>query len=204
MWYICPPLEADIIVVDDEGYLIHPGTMPVTRTGNSFPSGRGSPSFLFLQENMMQKSELIMLDSPALSAAFPGKKPLERLFLGFLIVNTASTLCKDYPSEQWTGQQVSESLAYMVPTSAKNYPVYLSDRQLTVTLSADAFGLTVTSIVLARIAALNERDACRLCELREYAKQHPENALIGSVMTLGPHEDFISPSLIENQNNHAH
>ncbi|WP_273549636.1 antirestriction protein [Xenorhabdus khoisanae] len=152
----------------------------------------------------MQKSELIMLDSPALSAAFPGKKPLERLFLGFLIANTASTLCRDYQPEQWTGQQVSESLAYMVPASAKSYPVYLSDTQLRVTLSADAFGLTVTLIVLARIAALNGRDACRFCEWREYAKQHPENGLIGSVMTLRLHEDFISPSLTEKQNNHSH
>ncbi|MDC9607342.1 antirestriction protein [Xenorhabdus griffiniae] len=154
----------------------------------------------------MQEGDLIMLDSLALSAAFPGKKSLERLFLGFLIVNTASTLCKNDPYEQWTGRQVSESLAYMVPTSAKNYPVYLSDTQLTVTLSADAFGLAVTSIVLARIAALNElnADACRFRELREYAKQHPENGLIESVMTLRFHEDFISPSLIENQNHHHH
>ncbi|KLU15816.1 MULTISPECIES: antirestriction protein [Xenorhabdus] len=152
----------------------------------------------------MQKRELIMLDSPALSAAFPGKKPLERLFLGFLIANTAAQLCSDYPPEQWTGRPVSESLAYMVPTSAKNYPVYLPDTQLRVTLSADAFGLAVTSIVLARIAALNERDACRFCELREYAKQHPENGLIGSVMTWVPPEDFISRSLIENKNNHSH
>ncbi|WP_416776406.1 antirestriction protein [Xenorhabdus budapestensis] len=152
----------------------------------------------------MPNNELIMLDSLALSVVFPDKTPLERLFLGFLLANTASTLCGDYQPEQWTSRPVSESLAYMVPTSAKNYPVYLSDTQLTVTLSADAFGLAVTSIVLARIAALNElnADACRFRELREYAKQHPENDLIGSVMTLRFHEDFISPSLIENQNNH--
>ncbi|WFQ79596.1 antirestriction protein [Xenorhabdus sp. SF857] len=154
----------------------------------------------------MQKRELIMLDSPALSAAFPGKKPLERLFLGFLLVNTASTLCQDDPSEQWTGRQVSESLAYMVPASEKTYPVYLSDTQLRVTLSADAFGLAVTSIVLARIAALNgpNADASRFRELREYVAQHPESGLIRSVMTWVPPEDFISRSLIENKNNHSH
>ncbi|WP_338883066.1 antirestriction protein [Xenorhabdus sp. TH1] len=152
----------------------------------------------------MQRSELILLDSPALSAAFPGKKPLERLFLGFLIANTASQLCGEYQYEYWDKRDVSEQLTYLVPTSAATYSVYLPDSALTLTLSADAFGLAVTSIVLARIAALNERDACRFCELREYAKQHPENGLIGAVMTLGSHEDFISPSLIENQNNHAH
>ncbi|QTL39037.1 antirestriction protein [Xenorhabdus budapestensis] len=154
----------------------------------------------------MQKSEFIMLDSPALSAAFPGKKPLERLFLGFLIANTASQLCGEYQYEYWDRRDVSEQLTYLVPTSAATYSVCLPDSALTVTLSADAFGLAVTSIVLARIAVLNEpnADACRFRELREYVNQHPENALIGSVMTLGPHEDFISPSLIENQNNHSH
>ncbi|WP_340618970.1 antirestriction protein [Xenorhabdus entomophaga] len=154
----------------------------------------------------MQKSELIMLDSPALSAAFPGKKPLERLFLGFLIANTASHLCGAYQYEYWDRRDVSEQLTYMVPTSAATYSVCLPDSVLTLTLSADAFGLAVTSIVLARIAALNEpnADACRFRELREYVNQHPENALIGSVMTLRLSEDFISPSLTENQNNNSH
>ncbi|MDC9616055.1 hypothetical protein PSI19_19785 [Xenorhabdus khoisanae] len=40
---------------DDEGSLIYPGTMPVTRTGNSFPSGRGSPSFLLAGEHGAKK-----------------------------------------------------------------------------------------------------------------------------------------------------
>lgn len=152
----------------------------------------------------MQKSDLILLDSPALSAAFPGKKPLERLFLGFLIANTASQLCGEYQYEYWDRRDVSEQLTYLVPTSAATYSVYLPDSALTVTLSADAFGLAVTSIVLARIAALNERDACRFCELRKYVDQHPESGLIRSVITWVPHEDFISPSLIENKNNHSH
>ncbi|WP_244922650.1 antirestriction protein [Xenorhabdus cabanillasii] len=83
---------------------------------------------------------------------FPDKTPLERLFLGFLLANTASTLCSDYQPEQWTSRQVSELLTYMVPTRAETYSVYLPVTQLTVTLSADAFGLAVTAIVSARIA----------------------------------------------------
>ncbi|WP_340621594.1 antirestriction protein [Xenorhabdus siamensis] len=154
----------------------------------------------------MQKSDLIMLDSPALSAVFPGKKPLERLFLGFLIANTAAHLCGEYRYEYWDRRDATGQLTYLVPTSAATYSVHLPDNALTVTLSADAFGLAVTTAVFARIAVLDEsnEDACRFRELREYVNQHPENALIGSVMTLGPHEDFISPSLIENQNNHSH
>ncbi|MDC9616239.1 hypothetical protein PSI19_20760 [Xenorhabdus khoisanae] len=40
MWYICPPLEADIIFVDDEGYLIHLGQYASHLTGNTFPVGQ--------------------------------------------------------------------------------------------------------------------------------------------------------------------
>lgn len=64
-----------------------------------------------------------MLDSPALSAAFPGKKPLERLFLGFLIANTAAQLCGEYRYECWDRRDASEQLTYMVPTSAATYSV---------------------------------------------------------------------------------
>ncbi|MDC9596109.1 antirestriction protein [Xenorhabdus anantnagensis] len=152
----------------------------------------------------MPDNELIMLDSLALSVVFPGKTPLERLFLGFLLANTASQLCGEYCPEQWSSRKVSESLAYMIPTAATTYSVYLPETKLTATLSADAFGLAVTSIVLARIAVLNEpnADTCRFCELREYAQQHPENGLIGSVMTMKPKEEVISSSLIHNNNNH--
>ncbi|WP_338803379.1 hypothetical protein WDV76_14550 [Xenorhabdus griffiniae] len=42
MWYICPPLEADIVFNrDDEGYLIHPGQYASHPTGNTFPVGQG-------------------------------------------------------------------------------------------------------------------------------------------------------------------
>ncbi|MDC9591784.1 hypothetical protein PSI23_21515 [Xenorhabdus sp. XENO-10] len=41
----------------------------------------------------MPSNELIMLDSLALSVVFPDKTPLERLFLGFLLANTASQSC---------------------------------------------------------------------------------------------------------------
>ncbi|PHM47660.1 antirestriction protein [Xenorhabdus miraniensis] len=152
----------------------------------------------------MPNKELMMLDSLAMSAAFPDKTPLERLFLSFLLANTASQLCGDYRSEQWISRQVSESLTYMIPTAAETYSVYLPDTQLTVTLSADAFGLAVTSLVLARIAVLNEpnADARRFCELREYAQHHPENGLIGSVMTMKVKEEVIRSSLIHNNNHH--
>ncbi|CDG86845.1 antirestriction protein [Xenorhabdus bovienii] len=152
----------------------------------------------------MPNNELIMLDSLALSVVFPDKTPLERLFLGFLLANTASTLCSDYQPEQWTSRQVSESLTYMVPTRAETYSVYLPVTQLTVTLSADAFGLAVTAIVSARIAVpdTQNEEAYRFCALQAYAQQHPESGLIASVMTLKPREDVISPSLIPNKNNH--
>ncbi|MDE9566233.1 antirestriction protein [Xenorhabdus bovienii] len=152
----------------------------------------------------MPNNELIMLDSLALSVVFSDKTPLERLFLGFLLANTASTLCGDYQPEQWTNRQVSESLTYMVPTRAETYSVYLPDTQLTVTLSADAFGLAVTAIVSARIAVLEtpNEEVYRFCALQEYAQQHPESGLITSIMTLKPREDVISPSLIHNKNNH--
>ncbi|MGJ0577132.1 antirestriction protein [Xenorhabdus bovienii] len=152
----------------------------------------------------MPNNELIMLDSLALSVVFPDKTPLERLFLGFLLANTASMLCGDYQPEQWTSRQVSESLTYMVPTRAETYSVYLPVTQLTVTLSADAFGLAVTAIVSARIAVpdTQNKDAYRFCTLREYAQQHSESGLIASVMTLKPGEGVISPSLIPNKNNH--
>ncbi|WP_416778598.1 antirestriction protein [Xenorhabdus budapestensis] len=152
----------------------------------------------------MPKNELIMLDSLALSVVFPDKTPLERLFLGFLLANTASTLCGDYQPEQWTSRQVSESLTYMVPTRVETYSVYLPVTQLTVTFSADAFGLAVTAIVSARIVVpdTQNKDAYRFCALQAYAQQHPESGLIASVMTLKPREDVISPSLIHNKNNH--
>nr|WP_244922668.1 antirestriction protein [Xenorhabdus cabanillasii] len=135
---------------------------------------------------------------------FPDKSPLERLFLGFLLANTASTLCGDYQPEQWTSRHVFESLVYLVPTRAETYSVYLPDTQLTVTLSADAFGLAVTSIVLARVAVLDEpnEEAYRFCALQEYAQQHPENDLIRTVMTLKPKEALVSPSFLHNNNNH--
>ncbi|MBD2816508.1 antirestriction protein [Xenorhabdus sp. Flor] len=152
----------------------------------------------------MPNNEHIMLDRLALSAVFPDKAPLERLFLGFLLANTASTLCGNFWSEQWISWQVSESLIYLVPTQAKTYSVYLPDTQFTVTLSADAFGLAVTAIVLARIAVPDtlNADADRFCALQAYAQQHPESGLITSVMTLRPKEEVISPSIIHNKNNH--
>ncbi|MDE9471375.1 hypothetical protein KKI92_19765, partial [Xenorhabdus bovienii] len=82
----------------------------------------------------MPNNAHIMLDSLALSAVFPDKTPLERLFLGFLLANTASTLYGDYQPEQWTSRHVSESLIYLVPMRAETYSVYLPDTQLTVTL----------------------------------------------------------------------
>nr|WP_232217447.1 antirestriction protein [Xenorhabdus cabanillasii] len=129
---------------------------------------------------------------------------MERLFLGFLLANTASTLCGVHQPEQWTSREVSESLIYLVPMRAETYSVYLPDTQLTVTLSADAFGLAVTSIVLARVAVLDEpnEEAYRFCALQEYAQQHPENDLIRAVMTLKPEEAGISPSWLYNNNNH--
>nr|WP_323869408.1 antirestriction protein [Xenorhabdus sp. M] len=127
------------------------------------------------------------------------------MFLGFLLANTASTLCGDYQPEQWTSREVSESLIYLVPMRAETYSVYLPDTQLTVTLSADAFGLAVTSIVLARVAVLDEpnEEAYRFCALQEYAQQHPENDLIRAVMTLKPEEAAISLSFLH-KNNHHH
>ncbi|MBD2782751.1 antirestriction protein [Xenorhabdus szentirmaii] len=152
----------------------------------------------------MPNNEHIMLDSLALSAVFPDKTPLERLFLGFLLANTASTLCGVHQPEQWTSREVSESLIYLVPMRAETYSVYLPDTQLTVTLSADAFGLAVTSIVLARVAVLDEpnEEVYRFCALQEYAQQHLENDLIRAVMTLKPEEAGISPSWLYNNNNH--
>ncbi|MEQ1964295.1 antirestriction protein [Xenorhabdus khoisanae] len=154
----------------------------------------------------MQKSDLIMLDSPALSAVFPGKKPLERLFLGFLIANTAAQLCGEYRYECWDRRDASEPLTYMVPTSAATYSVYLPDSALTVTLSADAFGLAVTTAVFARIAVLDEsdEDAYRFGELREYARQHPETELIRTVLDLSTPDKVLSPSLIRSVNNNNH
>ncbi|WP_237385396.1 antirestriction protein [Xenorhabdus sp. Sc-CR9] len=135
---------------------------------------------------------------------FPDKTPLERLFLGFLLTNTASTLCGAHQPEQWISRQVSESLTYLVPMRTETYSVYLPDIQLTVTLSADAFGLAVTSIVLARVAVLDEpnEEAYRFCALQEYAQQHPENDLIRTVMTLKPKEAVVSPSFLHNNNNY--
>ncbi|PHM72073.1 antirestriction protein [Xenorhabdus sp. KJ12.1] len=155
----------------------------------------------------MQKSDLIMLDSPALSAVFPGKKPLERLFLGFLIANTAAQLCGEYQYEYWDRRDVSEQLTYMVPTSVTTYSVYLPDSALTVTLSADAFGLAVTTAVFARISVLDEsnEDAYRFGELHEYARQHPEAELIRTVLDLSTPDKVLSPSLIRRiNNNHNH
>ncbi|MCG3470705.1 antirestriction protein [Xenorhabdus bovienii] len=151
----------------------------------------------------MQQGELIMLDSPSLSATFPGKKPLERIFLGFLVANTAMQLCGVYRHEQWESRNVPDNLTYMVPMSAETYSVWLPNYSLKVTLSADAFGLAVTMVVFARIAALDEPDddAYRFCELREYALQHPESALIRNVLDLRTSGDVLSPSLIGSANN---
>ncbi|WP_038255114.1 antirestriction protein [Xenorhabdus bovienii] len=154
----------------------------------------------------MPNNELIMLDSLALSVVFPDKTPLERFFLGFLLANTASQLCGEYRPEQWSSRKMSESLTYMIPTVAKTYSVYLPETKLTVTLSADAFGLAVTAIVFARIAELDEpnADALRFCELREYALHHPETGLIRAVLALQPKEEVISSALIHSPNNNYH
>ncbi|WP_228863210.1 antirestriction protein [Xenorhabdus sp. PB30.3] len=148
--------------------------------------------------------ELMLLDSLALSVVFPDKTPLERLFLGFLLANTASQLCGEYRPEQWRSRNVSDSLTYMIPTAAKTYSVYLPETTLTATLSADAFGLAVTAIVFARIAELDEpnADAFRFCELREYALHHPETELLRAVLAMQPKEEIISSSLIHNNPHH--
>ncbi|MCC8366356.1 antirestriction protein [Xenorhabdus sp. PB61.4] len=152
----------------------------------------------------MPDNELMLLDSLALSVVFPGKTPLERLFLGFLLANTASQLCGEYRPEQWRSRNVSGSLTYMIPTAAKTYSVYLPETTLTATLSADAFGLAVTAIVFARIAELDEpnADAFRFCELHEYALHHPETGLLRAVLAMQPKEDIISSSLIHNNPHH--
>ncbi|MEQ1966492.1 hypothetical protein ABLA30_05450 [Xenorhabdus nematophila] len=41
MWYICTPLEADIIVGDDEGFFNPPWHDASHPTGNTFPVGQG-------------------------------------------------------------------------------------------------------------------------------------------------------------------
>ncbi|MEQ1966490.1 antirestriction protein [Xenorhabdus nematophila] len=154
----------------------------------------------------MQKDDLIMLDSPALSAAFPGKQTLERVFLGFLMAHTAAQLCGEYREAYWVRQDTPGQLTYLVPTSAATYSVYLPDYGLRVTLSADAFGLAVTTAVYARLAALDDPDkeASRYDELREYARQHPEAALIHAVLALDAKtsDKVLSPALVRSANNH--
>ncbi|WP_187655720.1 antirestriction protein, partial [Xenorhabdus sp. PB62.4] len=88
-------------------------------------------------------------------------------------------------------------------TSAATYSVCLPDNALTITLSADAFGLAVTTAVFARIAVLDEpgEDAYRFGELREYTLQHPETELIHTVLDLRTPEKVLSPSLTRSLNN---
>ncbi|OTA18192.1 antirestriction protein [Xenorhabdus vietnamensis] len=151
----------------------------------------------------MPNNELIQVDSLSLSAAFPHSTSLERLVLSFLLADTAFKLGGDYPPDDWTSQSTDDRLAYMVPTAKKTYSVFLPETAFSVTLSAEAFGLAVTLVLLTRIAVLDESGATafRFSALREYAQHHPEEGLINSALTLKFEEDIVCPSLIHTQHN---
>ncbi|WP_323859014.1 antirestriction protein [Xenorhabdus doucetiae] len=206
MWYICAPLEADIVKFNyDEGFLIIDGQPAIHSDGEPFPSGRCSPSF-FKEFTTMPNDEFIQLDTLSLSATFPGRTPLERLFLGFLLANTASRFCQVYRPEHWESRRVSEGLSFLVPTQRETYPVWLPDQQLHVTLSAEAFGLAVTMAVFVRIAAVDtpNEDAHRFGQLRKHASQHAEAALIKTALDTHVSDEVVSAFFIGSQNNKNH
>ncbi|MEQ2024920.1 antirestriction protein [Xenorhabdus szentirmaii] len=153
----------------------------------------------------MSKETLIMLNSLSLSATFPHKTPLERMCLSFLLASTAMQLCDNCQHEQWESRRMSDLLAYMVPTSSENYAVYPPNSRLSVTLSADTFGLAVTIAVFAHLVVIDERneDVYRYGELRKYLSQHPEKDLIHRLLDISAFHDERETTLIRNtHNNH--
>ncbi|MBI6550559.1 antirestriction protein [Xenorhabdus lircayensis] len=151
----------------------------------------------------MSKDEFTMLNSLSLSATFPHRTPLERMCLSFLLTRTAMQLCSDCRYEQWEKRGMSEPLTYMVPTAAENYAVSLPGKSLTVTLSADAFGLVVTIAVFAHLVVIDERDeeVYRYGELRKYALQHPEKDLIHRILDIGDFNEASETPLTRSTNN---
>ncbi|AYA39289.1 antirestriction protein [Xenorhabdus nematophila] len=146
-----------------------------------------------------------MLNSLSLSATFPHRTPLERMCLSFLLARTAMQLCGDCRYEQWEKRGISEPLTYMVPTAAENYAVSLPGKSLTVTLSADAFGLVVTIVVFVHLVVIDERaeEVYRHGELRKYALQHPEKDLIHRILDIGAFNEESEASLVNNTNNNS-
>ncbi|WP_244149739.1 antirestriction protein [Xenorhabdus eapokensis] len=192
MWYICPPLEADIIFVDDEGYLIHAGN-PASQPGRGtcFPSGKVFS--VILKESTMQQNEtrttVHAVPASELSPfadVFPRSSPLELRLLEHSVIKAAVTLCEDYRCDTWQCRKVSDKIAYAVPTRADTYGVKIETTDFNSEVSADTFGLMVTLTVLGYLTALVKQDeiAERLCDLREYALQHPQAPCIRAALSL--------------------
>ncbi|WP_340621593.1 antirestriction protein [Xenorhabdus siamensis] len=192
MWYICSPLEADIIFfVDDEGYLIHPGMTPATQRGIRFPSGKVF-SVVFKESTMQQnKTRTTVHAVPAselspFADVFPRSSPLELILLEHTVIKAAVTLCEDYRCDTWQCRKVSDNIAYAVPTRADTYGVKIETTDFNGEVSADTFGLMVTLSVLGYLTALMKQDevAERFCDLRAYALQHPQAQCIRAALGL--------------------
>ncbi|WP_339378911.1 antirestriction protein [Xenorhabdus sp. BG5] len=191
MWYICPPLEADIIVADDEGYFIHPGITPATQRGTRFPLGNVF-SVVFKESTMQQNETGTPVHAAPASElspfedVFPQTSPLERMLLEHSIIKAAVTLCEDYRCDTWQCRKVSDNIAYAVPTRADTYRVKIETTDFNGEVSADTFGLMVTLSVLGYLTVLMKQDevAERFCDLRAYALQHPQAPCIRAALGL--------------------
>ncbi len=117
---------------------------------------------------------------------FPQTSPLELMLLEHTVIKTAVTLCEDYRCDKWQCRKVSDKIAYAVPTRADTYVVKNETTDFNGEVSADTFGLMVTLSVLGYLTALIKQDeiAERLCDLREYALQHPQAQCIREALGL--------------------
>ncbi|MBE8598178.1 antirestriction protein [Xenorhabdus sp. BG5] len=119
-------------------------------------------------------------------AVFPRTNSLELILLEHTVIKAAVALCVDYRCDTWQCRKVSDKIAYAVPTRADTYVVKNETTDFNGEVSADTFGLMVTLSVLGYLTALIKQDeiAERLCDLREYALQHPQAPCIREALGL--------------------
>ncbi|MEQ1966491.1 antirestriction protein [Xenorhabdus nematophila] len=121
------------------------------------------------------------------AAVFPRSNPLELRLLEHTVIKAAATLSEDYRWDTWRCRKVSDTLAYAVPTRADTYVVNIETTDFHSAVSADTFGLMVTLTVLGYLTALMAQGdvAEQFCDLREYARQHPQAPCIRAALGLG-------------------
>lgn len=93
----------------------------------------------------------------------------------------AMRLGDDYDEDShWEGRALSNNGFYLVPMSHLTYRVSVSGNGYEGTMTAEAFGITLSLFALGQIANMTEQDSDILAyhALRDYALEHSESVEI--------------------------